>query len=71
MRTIVDIPNEQIHALSKLVEQENVSRAELIRRALHDYLQRYQVPDDDAFGAWKNKQQDGLNYQQKLRDEWS
>jgi metal-responsive CopG/Arc/MetJ family transcriptional regulator len=34
MRTIVDIPEEQLQRLSELCRQEGLSRAEAIRRAL-------------------------------------
>ena len=70
MRTIIDIPDTQIDLLSNLVEQENISRAELIRRAISEYLARYQVKQTDAFGLWKDKQVDGVEYQNKLREEW-
>ncbi len=70
MRTIIDIPDTQIDLLSNLVEQENISRAELIRRAISEYLARYQVKQTDAFGLWKDKHVDGVEYQNKLRDEW-
>jgi len=71
MRTIVDLPPEQIAALSKIGERSKLSRAELIRRAVAEYLAaRQPEPDDSAFGLWKDKGDDGVEYQNKLRDEW-
>ena len=70
MRTIIDLPDAQISRLAKLVEQEKISRAELIRRAVSEYLQQHQVDTDDAFGLWKNREIDGLTYQDRIRDEW-
>ncbi|HBS25959.1 MAG TPA: CopG family transcriptional regulator [Gammaproteobacteria bacterium] len=70
MRTIIDLPDAQISRLAELVEQEKISRAELIRRAVSEYLQQHQVDTDDAFGLWKNREIDGLTYQDRIRDEW-
>jgi hypothetical protein len=70
MRTIIEIPDVQIDLLSNLVEQENISRAELIRRAISEYIARYPTKTDNAFGLWKGKKVDGLEYQNKMRDEW-
>ena len=71
MRTIVDLPDEQIEALKALSARENVSRAELVRRALAEFLARRSVRhDDDAFGLWRQRPEDGLEYQHRLREEW-
>ncbi len=71
MRTIIDIPDTQLELLNSFALQEKISRAELIRRAVADYLQRcVAVPDDDAFGVWQPRGEDGLAYQQRLREEW-
>jgi metal-responsive CopG/Arc/MetJ family transcriptional regulator len=51
MRTIVDLPEEQIETLKHLSEQSKVSRAELMRRAVADYLCHHQMDGvEDAFG---------------------
>jgi metal-responsive CopG/Arc/MetJ family transcriptional regulator len=71
MRTIVDLPDEQIEALKALSARENVSRAELVRRALAEFLaHRSTLHDDDAFGLWRRRPEDGLEYQHRLRKEW-
>ena len=71
MRTIVDLPEEQVEALKRLSKQSSLSRAELMRRAVADYLLRHH-PDQtqDAFGIWREQPRDGLEYQRKLREEW-
>jgi metal-responsive CopG/Arc/MetJ family transcriptional regulator len=72
MRTIVDLPEEQVQALKMLGEIENASRAELVRRAVAEYLASRQ-PDaasDRAFGIWRERGQDGLDYQERVRREW-
>ncbi|UJW76598.1 ribbon-helix-helix domain-containing protein [Rhizobium sp. SL42] len=70
MRTLVDIPETQIEALDKLAAQKQVSRADLIREAVGDLLDRQK---DDAvrngFGLWGNTE-DGLSIQRRLRSEW-
>lgn len=71
MRTIVDLPEEQIEALKLLSEQSRLSRAELMRRAVAEYLQHHRVGDtDSAFGVWRGRQRDGADYQHELRGEW-
>jgi predicted transcriptional regulator len=71
MRTVIDLPDEQIEPLKALAEQMRLSRAELVRRAVADYLRRHQpAADDAAFGLWKNRSEDGVAYQERLRSEW-
>lgn len=71
MRTIVDLPDEQIEGLRALSEHSRLSRAELLRRAVAEYLQRH-APDeaDAAFGMWRSAPRDALALQRALRDEW-
>jgi hypothetical protein len=55
-----------------LSAQLQVSRAELLRRAVADYLTRYAAaPVDTAFGLWRRRAEDGLAYQERLRQEWA
>ncbi len=71
MRTIVDLPDRQIEALKQLSESAHSSRAELVRRAIDEYLARHlPAQDDDAFGLWEKRKTDGLIYQERARDEW-
>lgn len=72
MRTLVDIPDEQIEALAAICFKENTSRAELIRRAIGDYLAKKSQDEIDVFGLWKihNHSVDGMEYQDSVRDEW-
>ena len=71
MRTIVDLPGKQIEALKRMSESANSSRAELVRRAIDEYLARHQpAQNDDAFGIWTIRKTDGLAYQERARDEW-
>jgi len=71
MRTIVELPDEQIEALKRLSEQSKLSHAELMRRAVAEYIHRHGTArDNEAFGIWKTRPRDSLGYQQELRSEW-
>jgi len=71
MRTIVDLPDKQIAALKRMSESAQSSRAELVRRAIDEYLARHlPAQDDAAFGLWKNHKTDGVTYQERARGEW-
>lgn len=71
MRTIIDLPDEQVEALRKIGERSSLSRAELIRRAVSDYLREHKVEStDEAFGLWQKEPKDALTYQRLLREEW-
>jgi hypothetical protein len=72
MRTLVDIPDEQIEDLAVICEAKKVSRAEVIRQAISFYIGTNKLVPADAFGLWKAKQPslDGLTYQEQARAEW-
>lgn len=71
MRTVVDLPDDQLRAIKALAKRQNISQAEAIRRAVGAYLAIQSAPDREspAFGLWRGRP-DGLRYQQDLRDEW-
>ncbi len=70
MRTIVELPDDQVRALSELCKAENISRAEAIRRALGEMLTRKQATSrEQAFGAWR-KRGDSRTMIDGLRQEW-
>lgn len=53
MRTLLEIPDELIHALDEICAQEEVSRVSLIRQAIADYLvarQSHQQAFQQGFG---------------------
>jgi metal-responsive CopG/Arc/MetJ family transcriptional regulator len=41
MRTIVDLPGEQVEALASLCEREGISRAEAVRRAMREFIRTH------------------------------
>lgn len=72
MRTIVEIPNEIIESLDRVGAQENRSRASLIREAVALYLhgKSSSPAESGAFGIWRERQENALDYQERLRGEW-
>ncbi len=72
MRTIIDLQDTQIEALKNIGKRVGLSRAELIRRAVNEYLQHHHAEtNEEAFGLWAKHEQDGLTYQEALRKEWN
>lgn len=70
MRTLVDIPDRQVKALTAICEAEKVSRAEVIRQAISAYLEKKKPGTVEAFGLWRDHPVDGLAYQDQARSEW-
>lgn len=72
MRTIVDLPIEAVEKLDLMRDGSKRSRAALIRDAVDEYLCRHvnSPLDAGAFGLWKDKAIDGVEYQEQLRKEW-
>lgn len=54
-RTIIDIPNALLHEADDLSLQLGISRAELVRRALREFLQGQQPVKADGFALWAEK----------------
>jgi metal-responsive CopG/Arc/MetJ family transcriptional regulator len=75
MRTLVDIPDDQLAELSEIARTEKTSRAALVRRAVAEMLASHRSNREDpiaaAFGLWGESGEDGLAYQERLRAEWS
>ena len=71
MRTFVDIPETDLLRLDALAKTQKTSRARLIREAVHTYLvQNSPDPIETSFGLWRDRAEDGVSYQRRLRDEW-
>ncbi len=72
MRTIIDLPESQLAALRELERIKKVSRAELVRQAVAQYVVS-NASATPAFGAWKKSKRssaDSVVVQRKLRAEW-
>ena len=73
MRTIIDIPDVQVKVLNQLSKKKKVSRAEIVRQALTNYITEYTSTKKsykESFGIWKDKKLDSIEYQRQLRNEW-
>ncbi len=72
MRTIVDLPEEELQALKAVAKRHKISQAEAIRRAIRTYLAARPAPgrQSPAFGIWRGREE-GLGYQRALRAEWA
>lgn len=73
MRTIIDIPAEQLEALDAICGREEISRAEAIRRAVTLLVKdKTGSGAKAAFGLWRDRDIDGVEYQRRMRStEWS
>lgn len=71
MRTLVDIPEEELKQLNQISKKKRVSRAHLVRCAISNYLNEQPKDSlDKFFGIWADRKIDGLEYQLKMRSEW-
>ena len=71
MRTLVDLVDAQVEALDRLARKQERSRASIIREAVDEYLDRHRhANQDEAFGLWRDRAVDGLDYQENMRAEW-
>jgi len=71
MRTIVELPDDQLDALASLCEREGISRAEAVRRAVREFTRTQGTPDSaSAFGLWRARRAGGVASQRRLRSEW-
>ncbi len=75
MRTLVDIPDEDLAIINSVVKAQSISRAEFIRRAIAQSLtahRKIQIEKarDAAFGLLAGRSIDGMEYQERIRQEW-
>jgi predicted transcriptional regulator len=70
-RILIDLSDDVIQRLDNLKQLRNRPRAELRREAIAQYLDpQSSSVIRDALGLWGNQQEDGLEYERKLREEW-
>ena len=71
-RVRFDLPEAQLRDLDALASRTGVARASLIWEAVARYLARHSpTVREGAFGLWRDRDEDGLSYQTRLRDEWN
>lgn len=74
MRTIIELPDDQLRALDRMRKRLGISRAEAIRRALRSYLADEAVDEvdaDPAFGLWSAHADAVAHDVRRLRDAWA
>ncbi|HKP33888.1 MAG TPA: ribbon-helix-helix protein, CopG family [Sphingomicrobium sp.] len=73
MRTLVDIPDEDIEQLDAIAAREKKSRAAEIREAIRSHLARKQNNDwlMRGYGYWKDRDDigDAVEYQRAIRED--
>ncbi len=81
MRTLIDLPDQQLKELGEICTARQISRAEAVRQAVSAFIEQNRPAREAAFGLWKGQvaclpgedeplPEDGLAYQEKLRSEW-
>lgn len=77
VRTIITLDEEQKKWLESYSKIHRQSLAETIRCAINEFKKRklkdkqsYLKALEGAFGMWKDRKVDGLEYERKLRAEW-
>nr|WP_255581155.1 CopG family transcriptional regulator [Kluyvera sp. EC_51] len=72
-RILLDLSDEVIKRLDILKQQRNLPRAELLREAVEQYLEKQSQAElmiSGALGIWQECEEDGVEYERKLREEW-
>jgi Ribbon-helix-helix protein, copG family len=70
MRTIVDLPQEQIRKLALFCRREKISRAEAVRRAVDRFLRGSSASDLRAFFGASKTHGNISREVSRLRGEW-
>jgi hypothetical protein len=68
-RTIIDIPDAQLHDLDAMCERRGISRAEAVRRAIVRFL-RDGCESDDGFGLWREQYPKADDARRALERRW-
>jgi len=70
-RKLLDLSDEVIKRLDDLKQQRNLPRAELFREVIEQYLEEQtKTTISDALGLWQGCEEDGVEFERKLREEW-
>ena len=75
IRTLVSLHEEDKNWLDNYSHLKHSSIAEVIRTAIKQYKENVQSKEEksiftDTAGLWKEHNEDGLKYVEKLRQEW-
>lgn len=70
-RILLDLSDDVLQRLDDLKQLRNKPRAELLREAVEQYLDRQSSSViREALGLWGDNLEDGLEYERKQREEW-
>jgi hypothetical protein len=71
-RILVELPDDDIAHLEAIAASKNVLLTEVIGWAITPYIERDNASKTRprAFGIWKDRDVDGLEYQNRMRREW-
>ena len=73
MRTLIDIPDEDIERLDALARRHNRSRAAEVREAIRAYLRGRSGNDwiRRGYGYWRDREDigDAVEYQRRIRED--
>jgi len=69
MRTLIDLPESELQALGQIARSRGMSRAEIVRQAVREYLARH-AKVEAGFGLWRDQPVDGVEHQRRVREEW-
>ncbi|WP_433637878.1 CopG family transcriptional regulator [Kluyvera georgiana] len=73
-RILLDLSDEVIRRLDELKQQRNMPRAELLREAVEMYLEKQNQAEQaiaGALGIWQECEDDGVEFERQLREEWT
>ena len=73
MRTIIDLPEDQVRAIDAWRKTRGVTRAEAIRQAISRLLADTETRGallEATHGIWADRPEDGATMQRRLRAEW-
>jgi len=75
MRTLIDLPDDDLQRLDSLARRNKRSRAAEVREAVRLYLRGRAGNDwiERGFGYWRDRTDigDGVEYQQRIREDRS
>jgi hypothetical protein len=72
MRTIIEIPEDQLSELSRFCRKHAISRAEAIRQAIARHLERERdAPSHEAFGLWGDRAFSSTEMERGVRAGWA
>ncbi|WP_414165398.1 CopG family transcriptional regulator [Superficieibacter sp. BNK-5] len=72
-RILLDLSDDVIKRLDDLKHQRGLPRAELLREAVEEYLERQnqaKAAIANALGLWQGCEEDGVEFERALREEW-